>query len=93
MSPITLHHHLNIIQRDRSEIKRFSQRYADRMEEHPNIFMTNPIRNAEIPHSLKRGLPQDLYTWIVILQGIYITRHMLFKTFSHLIATCIVKYV
>jgi len=61
MLPITLYHHLNIIQRDRSEIKRFCQRYADRMEEHLNIFMTNPMRNAKIPRSLKKGLPQDLY--------------------------------
>jgi len=25
----------------RDEIKRFNQRYADRMEEHPNILATN----------------------------------------------------
>jgi len=55
----TLHHHLNVPY-VRDEIKRFSQRYADRMEERPNI-ATNLMREIKT-RRLKRKLPQDLYT-------------------------------
>jgi len=44
------------------EIKRLSQRYADRMEEHSNILATNLLKEIKIIRRLKRKLPQDLCT-------------------------------
>jgi len=41
------------------EIKRLSQRYADRMKEHPNI-VTNFMKEAKTIRRLKRKLPQNL---------------------------------
>jgi len=55
-----LHHDLNIPY-IRDEIKKLSQRYADRLEEHPNTLAINLMSNAEISRGLKRKLPQDLY--------------------------------
>jgi len=47
----------------KDEIKRLSQRYADRMEEHLN--MKNLMRSHaddKTPRRLKRKFPQDLCT-------------------------------
>jgi len=33
------------------------------MEEYPNIFATNFVKEAKIARQLKRRLSQDLYTW------------------------------
>jgi hypothetical protein len=44
----------------RNEIRKLSQRYADRMEEHLNIFTKNFMRSVKTPRRLKRRLPQDL---------------------------------
>jgi hypothetical protein len=41
----------------RDEIKRFNQRYADRMKEHPNILTKNLMRSIKIQDSLKKRLP------------------------------------
>jgi len=68
-----LHHDLNV-PHVRDEIKRLSQRYADRMEKHPNVLVTN--LTEEVKTTLKRKLPQDLCTVIYRATG-----HMLFKTF------------
>jgi len=38
-----------------------SQRYADRMEEHPNILAINLMKKVKT-RGLKRKLPQDLCT-------------------------------
>jgi len=57
----TLHHDLNVPY-VRDETRRLSQRYADRMEEHPNILTTNLTRNAKTPRRLRKRLPQDLCT-------------------------------
>jgi len=46
----------------KDEIKRFSQRYADRMEEHSNILAINLMRDAKTSRRLKRKLSQDLCT-------------------------------
>jgi len=46
----------------RDEIKRFSQRYADRMGKHSNIFVTNLMKEVKTTRRLKRKLPQDLCT-------------------------------
>jgi len=46
----------------RDEIKTLSQRYADRMEEHPNILVINLMKQVETTRRLKRRLPQDLCT-------------------------------
>jgi len=59
-SPITLRHDLNVPY-VRDEIKRLSQKYADRMEEHPNIFATNLMKEVKTIRRLKRKLSQDLY--------------------------------
>jgi len=42
----TLHHDLNVLC-VRDEIKRLSQRYADRMEEHPNVLAIDLTSDAE----------------------------------------------
>jgi len=55
----TLYHDVNV----RDEIKKFSQRFIDRIEEHPNILMTNLINKVKTTYRLKRKLPQDLYIW------------------------------
>jgi len=56
-----LHHNLNVSY-VRDEIKRFSQRYAHRMEEHPNILATNLMKQVKTTGRLKRKLSQDLCT-------------------------------
>jgi len=43
----------------RDEIKGLSQRYADKMEEHPNILAINLMKKIKT-RGLKRKLPQDL---------------------------------
>jgi len=40
------------------EIKRLCQRYADRMEEHPNILATNLMQEIKTTCQLRK-LPQD----------------------------------
>jgi len=37
----------------RDEIKRFSQKYVDRMEEHPNILATNLMKEIKTPTKKK----------------------------------------
>jgi len=54
----TLHHNLNV-PCVRNEIKRLSQRYADRMEERFNIFATNLMKEVKTTRRLKRRLAQD----------------------------------
>jgi len=44
----------------RDEIKRLNQRYADRMEEHPNILAINLMKEVKTTRQLKRKLPQGL---------------------------------
>jgi len=56
----TLHHDLNVSYA-RDEIKKFSQRYADRLEEHPNTLAIDLMSETEILRRLKRKQPQDLY--------------------------------
>jgi len=56
----TLHHDLNVSY-VKDEIKKLSQRYADRLEERPNILASDLMSDAETPRRLKRKLPQDLY--------------------------------
>jgi len=51
----SLHHDLNIPY-VRDEIKKLSQRYADRMKEHSNILAINLMRDAKTSHRLKRKL-------------------------------------
>jgi len=50
----TLHHDLNVPYA-RDEIKKLSQRYADRLEKHPNA------RDAETPRGSKRKLKTYVY--------------------------------
>jgi len=45
----------------RDEIKKLCQRYADRLEEHPNTLAIDVMSDAETP-DWTRKLPQDLYT-------------------------------
>jgi len=49
----TLHHDLNVSYL-RDEIKRPSQRYIDRMEEHPDILATNLMKKVKTTRRLKR---------------------------------------
>jgi len=58
----TLHHDFNVSLEITLEIKILGQRYADRMEEHPNILATNLTEKVETTGRLKRRLPQDLCT-------------------------------
>jgi len=48
----TLHHNLNVPY-IRDEIKRLSQRYADRMKEHPKILAINLMKEVETPIKTK----------------------------------------
>jgi len=40
----------------RDEIKKLGQRYADRLEEHPNTLAIDLMSDAETPRRLKRKL-------------------------------------
>jgi len=79
----TLHHDLNIPY-VRNEIKNLSQRYADRLVEHPNILEIDLMSEAETSRRLKRKQPQDLYIYsninynlyIYMPLGIYSSRHL-----------------
>jgi len=63
----TLRHDLNV-PHVKDEIRRFSQRYADRMEEHPKIFTTNLMKNAKSSHREKKDFLKTYATyWIIIL--------------------------
>jgi len=42
-------------------LKRLSQKYADRINKHPNIVATNLMKEVKTTRRLKRKLPQDLY--------------------------------
>jgi len=44
------------------KIRRLSQKYANGIEEHSNILMSNLMKNTETPHKLKRRFLQDLCT-------------------------------
>jgi len=55
----TLHHDLNIPY-VRNEIKKLSQRYADRLEKHPNTLAIDLMSEAETSRRVRRKLPQDL---------------------------------
>jgi len=57
----TLHHDLNVPY-VRDEMKKFSQRYADRLEEHPNTLAISLMSEADILRRLKRKQSQDLFT-------------------------------
>jgi len=54
-----LHHDLNVSY-VRDEIKKLSQKYADRLVEHPNILAIDFMNDAETLGRLKRKLSQDL---------------------------------
>jgi len=58
-----LYHDLNLPY-VRDEIIRLNQRYANKVEEHPNILakhtLTNFMKEVETKRRLKRKLPQDL---------------------------------
>jgi len=54
----TLRHDLNVPY-VRDEIKKLSQKYADRLEKYPNIAI-DLMSDAETPRGLKRKLSQDL---------------------------------
>jgi len=79
----TLYQDLNISY-IRDEIRRHSQRYADRMKEHPNILTKNLMRSIKTPRRLKRRIPQDLCTWLVEFYRMYINGHIFCKIFSFL---------
>jgi len=50
----------------RDEIKKLSQRYADRLEEYPNkLLAIDLMSDAEASRRLKRKLPQDLYVYTI----------------------------
>jgi len=51
----------------RDEIKRLSQRYADRMEEYPNIVATKLMKEVKTTHRLKRRLKKKTTDYTVIL--------------------------
>jgi len=57
----TLHHDLNVLH-VRDEIKRLEQRYADRMNEYPNVFATNLVKEVKTTRRLKGRLPRDVCT-------------------------------
>jgi len=71
----TLHHDPNVPYVI-DEIKRLSQRYDDRMKEHPNILATNLMKKVKTTRRLKRKLPQDR----IVIYRAYASGHMLFKT-------------
>jgi len=45
----------------KDEIKKLSQRYADRLEEHRNVSAIDLMSDDETSRGLKRKLAQDLY--------------------------------
>jgi len=61
-SLMTLYYHDLNVSCIRDEIKRLSQRYADRMEEHSNIPAINLMKQAKATRRLKRKLAQDSCT-------------------------------
>jgi len=69
-----LHHDLNILYVT-DEIKNFSQKYANRNEERPNILTINLMRNTKTSRKLKRRFPQDLCRYpdcnSIVTIGIY----------------------
>jgi len=56
-SPMILY---TIVPYVRDEIKKLSQRYVDKLEEHRNILAIDLMNDAETSRGLKRKLPQDL---------------------------------
>jgi len=56
-----LHHDL-YVPYVRDEIKKLSQRYADRLEAHPNTLAIGLMSEVDILRRLKRKQPQDLFT-------------------------------
>jgi len=52
----TSHHDVNALY-IRGEIRRFSQRYADRLEEHPNVLATEKCQDIT---QIKKEASQDL---------------------------------
>jgi len=51
----TLHHDLNVSY-VRDEIKKLNQRYADKLEQHPNTLAIDLMSDAETPRGLKRKM-------------------------------------
>jgi len=64
----TLHQDVNVPY-VRDEIKKFSQRYADRLEEQPQLAI-DLMSDTETPHRLKRKLPSICH-WAYTLQDFY----------------------
>jgi hypothetical protein len=64
----------------RDEIRKHSQRYADRMEKHPNILTKNLMRSVKTPRRRKRRLSQNLSIRSMQYYKAYINGHVLFKT-------------
>jgi len=57
-----IRHHDLKISYIRDEIKKLGQRYADRLEEHPDTLAIDLMSDAETPRRLKKKLSQDLCT-------------------------------
>jgi hypothetical protein len=56
----TYDHDLNVAYDCRDEVRRFSQRYADRMAKHHNVFTRNLMRSVKTSRRLQGKLPQDV---------------------------------
>jgi len=64
----------------RDEIKRLSQRYADRMEKHPNILATNFMKEVKTTRRLKENYLKIYVSNRIVIYRAYAPGHMLFKT-------------
>jgi len=62
----TLHQELNVLH-VRDEIRRNSQRYADRMKEYPNILTKNFMKSVKTPRRLTRTSTSPIYLTDAIL--------------------------
>jgi len=65
----------------RDEIKRFSQRCADRMEERSNVLAINLVKEVKTTRRLERKLPRDSCTDRTVIYRAYATGHTFFETF------------
>jgi len=81
---VAFNSNLEILQRFRNRYLRIIvnapwQRYADRMEEHPNIFAINEKSQNDTP--VKKKITSSYVPDRIVIYRAYIAGHMLFKTF------------
>jgi len=67
----------------RDEIKKLSQWYTDKIEEHFNILAINLMRDAKTLYRLKKNYLKTYVSNRSIIYRAYATGHILFKIFTN----------